>query len=274
MKNILPVGVQVYSVRGYAERDFKGTMQKIKEFGYDGVELAGLYGLSSEFIRETLDEIGLVAISAHVPFAEMKSDPAGTIETYKKIGCEYLAVPYLEENDRPLAPAYSETLKEIRHFGELCTADGLVLMYHNHDFEFVKMPNGKYGLDDMYDTIPAEFLQTELDTCWVKVAGEDPAEYICKYSGRCPVVHLKDFYKEGAPANMYELIGIETEKKAETGLFEFRPVGYGMQDFPPILEASVESGAKWVIVEQDSSNGRTPLEAIKLSREYLKSLGW
>ena len=41
----LPVAVQVYSVRDDAERDFKGTMQKIKDMGYDGVELAGLYGM-------------------------------------------------------------------------------------------------------------------------------------------------------------------------------------------------------------------------------------
>ena len=38
----LPVAVQVYSVREDAEKDFAGTMKKIKEIGYDGVELAGL----------------------------------------------------------------------------------------------------------------------------------------------------------------------------------------------------------------------------------------
>ena len=96
-----------------------------------------------------------------------------------------------------------------------------------------------------------------------------------KYTGRSPVVHLKDFHKEGRPANMYELIGTEVEKKEESaGVFEFRPVGHGDQDFPSILQASVDAGAKWVVVEQDQSNGRTPMEAITLSREYLKSLGW
>ena len=47
-----------------------------------------------------------------------------------------------------------------------------------------------------------------------------------------------------------------------------------MQDFPPILEAAVEAGAQWVVVEQDQSVGRTPMQAITMSREYLKSLGW
>ena len=47
-----------------------------------------------------------------------------------------------------------------------------------------------------------------------------------------------------------------------------------MQDFPPILEAALAAGAQWVVVEQDQSNGRTPMEAITMSREYLKTLGW
>ena len=64
------------------------------------------------------------------------------------------------------------------------------------------------------------------------------------------------------------------EEQENKGFFEFRPVGSGMQDFPSILEASLEAGAQLVVVEQDQSNGRTPMEAITMSREYLKGLGW
>ena len=95
-----------------------------------------------------------------------------------------------------------------------------------------------------------------------------------KYTGRSPLVHLKDFHKEGRPANMYQLIGTEVEEQESHGTFEFRPVGHGDQDFGPILEASVEAGAQWVVVEQDQSNGRPPMEAINLSRQYLKEQGW
>ena len=74
---------------------------------------------------------------------------------------------------------------------------------------------------------------------------------------------------------MYELIGIESgEKEPVKNTFEFRPVGHGVQDFPAILESAVESGAKYVIVEQDQTYDIPCLEAAKLSRDYLKSLGW
>ena len=63
----MKIGVQVYSVRDAAEKDFIGTMREIKKMGYDGVELAGTYGLSAEEVRRDLAEVGLTAISAHVP---------------------------------------------------------------------------------------------------------------------------------------------------------------------------------------------------------------
>lgn len=271
----LPVAVQVYSVRDDAEKDFKGTMQKIKDMGYNGVELAGLYGLSAQEICSILDEVGIPAISAHVPYQELMADLAGTIDQYVTIGVEYIAIPYLGEEDRPDAGNFEQTLKNIEMICSACKEKGITTLYHNHDFEFVKMPDGRYALDYMYETIPADLLQTELDTCWVNVAGENPADFVRKYSGRAPVVHLKDFIKEGRPANLYELIGTEVGKEAESaGKFEFRPVGSGMQDFPSILAASIDAGSKWVVVEQDQSYGQTPLEAIESSRNYLKTLGW
>ena len=270
----LPVAVQVYSVRGDAEKDFAGTMKKIKEIGYDGVELAGLYDLEPAAVKAAIEEAGLIPISAHVPFQELVADMEGTIQKYVEIGVKYIAIPYLMEEDRPGTPKFEGNVKLFEEIGKACKAHGIQTLYHNHDFEFVKMDDGRYALDYIYDTIPADLLQTELDTCWVKVAGEDPAGYIKKYSGRSPVVHLKDFHKEGKPANMYELIGTEVKKEESHGIFEFRPVGYGDQDFGPILEASVEAGAQWVVVEQDQSNDRPPMEAIPLSRQYLKEQGW
>ena len=99
-----------------------------------------------------------------------------------------------------------------------------------------------------------------------------PAEYIKKYAGRCPVVHLKDFYGEKSE-DMYELIGIDKKAPARPSGFEFRPVGSGIQNFPAIIESAIASGAEWVVVEQDKpSMGLTPMECAKKSIEYVKSI--
>ena len=183
-----------------------------------------------------------------------------------------MAIPYLGEEDRPLSPTYCETLKNIERLGNIAASFGLTMLYHNHDFEFVTV-NGKYGLDIMYDTVPADLLETELDTCWVRVGGEDPAPYVRKYTGRAPIVHLKD-YVGGKSEHMYELIGIESEEKAvEENPFEFRPVGFGCQDMPAIVAAAEAAGAKWVVVEQDQpSMGLTPMQCAEKSINYLRAL--
>ncbi len=272
--NHLPVAVQVYSVREDAGKDFAGTMKKLKEMGYDGVELAGLYGLTPKEVKEAIAGAGLTAVSAHVPFQELVADMEGVVSQYEEIGVKFIAIPYLMEEDRPGGDKFAGNVKLFEEIAKVCKAHGIQTLYHNHDFEFMKMPDGRYALDYIYDTIPADLLQTEIDTCWVNVAGENPADYVRKYTGRAPVVHLKDFYKEGKPGNMYQLIGTDVEEQENKGYFEFRPVGSGMQDFPSILAASLDAGAQWVVVEQDQSVGRTPMEAVAMSREYLKSLGW
>lgn len=272
----LPIGVQVYSVRDFAEKDFKGTMQQLKEMGYDGVELAGLYDLEPSYIKEILDEIGLVPMSAHVPFRELCQDLEGTVEKYITIGIKYLAIPHLTDDEKPGSEYFLNfVMPELVKIGTYCKSKGITMVYHNHDFEFITMPNGEYGLDYIYSHIGADILETEIDTCWVNVAGVEPCEYVRKYSGRAPIVHLKDFIKEGEANDMYELIGIQQEKKEKsTGKFEFRPLGQGMQNIPALLEASIDSGALWVVVEQDKSYGIPSMESVQISIDYLKSLGW
>lgn len=267
-----PVAIQVYSVRKEAENNLYGTLKKIKAMGYDGVEFAGLYGHKPEEIREMCADIGLTPISAHVPYLDMIKDPEGVLGEYAAIGCRFVAVPYLTPEYRPDTENFGEVVKNIEMLGGVAKKLGMTLLYHNHDFEFMKI-NGKYALDVIYDTVPAGLLQTELDTCWVNVGGENPAEYLMKYAGRSPVLHLKDFAGEKSE-NMYELIGIEKKAPARPANFEFRPVGYGKQDFPAILAAAEKAGVQWVVVEQDQpTKENSPLECAEMSRKYLKSIG-
>ena len=269
----LPVGLQIYTIRDFAEKDFAGAMKAIKEMGYDYAELAGTYGLPFDEIKAALDAAGVTAISSHVPLDELLADAEKAIDNYMSIGAKFIVIPYLGEGSRPGDKGFDELLKKIEEIGKICVKKGVKLLYHNHDFEFVKMPDGSFGLDYMYATVPAEYLQTELDTCWVKVAGECPVAYLKKYAGRSPVVHLKDF-KGQKTANMYELIGIDKKADAAAEKFAFRPVGYGVQNFPAILEATIAAGAEYVIVEQDRSDDCSSMEAAKKSRDYLRTLGW
>jgi len=270
-----PVAIQLYSLRDDMAADFEGTLKKVKELGYDGVEFAGLFDKSPEEVKALCEENGLVPISAHVPYVDMLENPDKVIGDYAEIGCKYIVIPYMTEEHRPGAENYDEVIENVKVLGETANRFGMKLLYHNHDFEFVKIGD-EYGLDVLYNSVDSDLLQTELDTCWVNVGGENPSEYIIKYTGRAPVVHLKDFVMgNGSKGNMYKLIGIDDgeSEQADGEGFSFRPVGYGVQDFEAILKASEKAGAEWVVIEQDDpAMGKTPIECAKMSIEYINTI--
>ena len=270
----LPVALQLYSIRDALNEDFAKTLHLVKRMGYDWVELSGLEGRDPCKVKKMLEDAGLSTMSSHVPFQELFTDMPAAIQRYKDVGCLYIVLPSLPVGRRPGDEEYSGVFEELKRAGKIIADSGMVFLYHNHDFEFIRI-DGEYLLDRIYRFIPPSLIQAQIDTCWVNVAGENPVEYLRKYAGRVPLVHLKDFYMEGhLKSAPYELIDNQSVQVEKPQNFEFRPIGYGKQDIPAILKASEDIGARWVIVEQDESNGRSSMEAAKMSRDYLKSLGW
>ena len=206
---MLPIAIQLYTVRDQAAADFEGTLKAIKAMSYEGVEFAGLPGKPAAEVKAMCAEIGLPPMSAPVPYYEKIADPKGVLSDYAEIGCKYVAIPYLTPECRPGTVGVAKGVENAEMLGKAAKELGMTLLYHNHDFEVEKI-DGKYAREVLYDTVPADLLQTELDTCWVRVGGEEPAAYGRKFSGRAPVVHLKD-YAGGKSEHMYELIGIESE---------------------------------------------------------------
>lgn len=269
------VGLQLYSIRDNMEKDMDAALGQVKAMGYDYVEFAGYFGKSAEEVKALLDKHGLECISVHQAPSLFFEEGQKAIDYLKVIGAKYCAIPWYTVEE--FFDNWDETIKKFTELGKQLKENGIQLMYHNHDFEFRKI-DGEAILDKMYATIPNDILKPQFDTCWVHYAGNNPAEYLKKYTGKIDVVHLKDFVCEklgGGP--VYALISEDGgESKAasrEDNGFMFKPVGSGIQDWPAILAASEEAGADVVIVEQDQSPERPAMESVKMSREYLKTLG-
>ena len=270
------IGVQLYSVRGDMEKDFEGTLAKVAAMGYEYVEFAGYYGKSSEEIKALLDKYNLKCISVHQGVEFFDADPQAKVDYLKGFGVKYVVIPWCDKAKLYDDGAWVETSAKFNAVSKLLQANGMKLLYHNHDFEYDKLPDGRY----IHDRIMSEVdgIDPELDTCWVHYAGIDPVTMIDKYAGRVEVIHFKDFACKNLGAGpVYALIDNDGKtqeggSKEDKG-FEFRPIGMGIQNIPAMLSACEAAGTEYVIVEQDESKDRTPLEAIELSRKYLLSLG-
>ena len=270
------VALQLYTVRDFAAKDLPGTLKQVKAMGYDTVELAGTYDLETADFKKLLDDNGLEAVSAHVGYQAFEADAAGTVAMYKALGCKIVSIPWLGLESLPGGPDFDKTKALMTKIAALCKEQGMVLGYHNHAFELTETtPCGAFVLDALFDALPADVLQAQLDTGWVTAAGQDSVAYIKKYAGRCPTVHLKDIVKSGGDTAKaaVELLGSDTGLELDAK-YEDRPVGQGMQDMPAVTKAAIENGAWLMVVELDEAVGMTSLEAAKQSREYLKSLGY
>lgn len=271
------IGLQLYSIRQEMEKDMDAALKAVKEMGYDYVEFAGYFGKTAEEVKSILDKYELKAVSVHQGYEVFLENEKENIEYLKKIGVKYCAIPWMDREKHAGNTAFEKTVEEITKVGNALKENGIQLLYHNHDFEFKKYQD-KFLLDWLYESIPEDVLQTEIDTCWVKYSGNDPVEYMKKYKGRAEVLHLKDFVcKKFAGGPVYALIDNEgntgDEPTREDNGFEFRTVGSGMQDFETILKAAEEIGVEYLIVEQDEWPTASALESAKQGREYLKTLG-
>lgn len=272
------VGIQLYGVRNSMAEDFYGTLKAIRDMGYEYVEFAGYYGKSKEEIKAALDELGLKCISVHQGLDFYNDDPDAAAEFLKYFGVKYSVIPWYEKSNLAGSENWSNTVARFEKVSQILESHGMVLGYHNHDFEFDKH-DGKYLHDYIFEAVPD--MVPEIDTCWVHYAGVKPDEKIREFSGRVEIVHLKDFVCKALGAGpVYDLIdaggkvtdaAARTSEREERG-FEFRPLGMGIQNFAEILGACEECGTKTVIVEQDRTyDGMTELEAAKISRDYLKN---
>ncbi|MCJ8009843.1 sugar phosphate isomerase/epimerase family protein [Lederbergia wuyishanensis] len=244
----IPVAVQMYTLRDESAQDFAGTLKKVADLGFDGVEFAGYGGLEVKEVRSLLDEYGLKAASSHVGLDELKNNLAKVIEEQKILGSNYIVCPYLMPDQRS-EENYKELIQFLEKAGEECLKEGITLCYHNHDFELDRLSDGRTALESIFDDVSSENLQTEFDIYWLTKAGENPVEWIKKYHNRTPLVHLKDMTTD--------------EEKF------FAELGTGGVDIEAVLNIGDEANVQWWIVEQDVSR-KTPLESVEISINYLK----
>jgi len=270
----LKVALQIWSIRDELDKDMDAALKQVKEMGYDYVEFGEAYKTGEE-MAELLKKHDLKCVSIHQPYHLLLDNPEEKIAYYKAVGTKYVVIPVMGPENHIGTENYEQAVKDITKVGELLKKNGIQLAYHNHNFEFRKY-DGKFLLDWLFEKVPQEALQPEIDTCWVAYAGYDPAVYLRQYAGRIGIVHLKDFVCDKyANGPVYSLMGPNAADVPEdsTG-FEFRPIGQGVQNFPEILKACEEGGAEYISVEQDGATTATPIESARQSREYLKSLGY
>ncbi len=259
-------GLALYTVRDAMGLDAKATLKSVADAGYTYIESAGyadgkFYNMSPLDFKNYVNKIGLTPKSAHQ--GSVTLDNADSMMADVKVaGFEYFVVPVppmglfkFDQATRTMSMTGGAVnlARILDTLGEKANAAGLKLLYHNHDFEFIKDEDGIVPIDYLLENCNPELVNFQMDLYWVTKAGADPIAYFEKYPGRFKAWHVKDMDEQG----------------------RFAPVGKGTIDFAPILSKKELSGMKYYLVEQDMTfDGLEPLEAIKISHSGLSKFGF
>ncbi len=229
-----PFALQLYSVRDYFERNPADALARVKAAGYDHVELAGTCGMTAAAFMGLVRDAGLNPVSMHVGIEAVTGSPEGVLADARTFGVEYVVVPWLGPEQCPDRDAWLAAARAMDAAGARLRGGGITLCYHNHDHEFATLGDGTI-FDLIFGSSDPENLQAELDTCWSTVGGADTTALIRRFTGRLPLVHVKDF------------------TPGERGGAVFAELGRGIMDWNAVLPAARAAGARWFVVEQDAS---------------------
>jgi len=239
-----PIALQTYTVRDDLARDYFGTLTRLREIGYPAIETgAPPAGIAVADARAHLDQIGLSVIGTHASLENLDAH----LDTALGLGGRYLGVSQRYES-RAEVLAYAERFNQA---GAACRARGIQFVYHNHNWEFTRF-DGDYAYDLLIENTDPALVAFQVDTYWVQRGGEDPAAYLRRLAGRCPIIHIKDM--EPGPEQF------------------FAEIGEGVLDWPAIFSAAEAASVQCLIVEQDTCR-RPPFESAALSYANLKRMG-
>lgn len=247
------LAAQLYTIRDFMKTpdDVKESLKKIRDIGYESIQLSGNQAVSAQDMKSLIYSFGLTICATHIPLERLTNELDKVIEEHKLWGCKYIglgAMPAEYRNNGEGIKAFTKMMSSVT---EEIYKEGLQFIYHNHKFEFEKY-DGVTGLDILFNETDPKAFGFELDTYWVQAGGANPVDWIKKVEGRMQVVHLKD-------------MAIKNNEQI------FSEIGYGNLNWPEILTACQKTGVEWYAVEQDNCPG-DPFESLKMSFDYLISL--
>ena len=192
----LPVGVQLYSLRGECKEDLAKTLEALGKMGYDGVEFAGYHGRDAATLRKMLDGNGLKCCGTHTGIGSLLGDKLkATIEFNQTLGNRFLIVPGFPAKYRKDKQAWLDTAKLFGEIAAKCKPHAMRCGYHNHGVEF-KPIDGELPWDIFFSNTPADVvMQIDIGNCMG--GGGDPIAMLKKYPGRAVTVHLKEVGGQG-----------------------------------------------------------------------------
>lgn len=182
------LGVQLYSTRDDLGPKLGATLRTISQLGYTHVEPYDILS-DTDALWRGLDETGLIAAATHAKITEL--DRGAIVAAAQKLGIHTVIVPWVEQERIATASGVSAFATEINDAARYAADHGIRIGYHNHDFEFATMIDGRPAWELLVEHLDDDII-LELDTYWASVGGADVFELLPRYRDRIRYLHVKN----------------------------------------------------------------------------------
>jgi sugar phosphate isomerase/epimerase len=266
------IALQLYSVREDMSNDPLGSLTKLAEMGYTHVEHANyvdhkFYGWTAEEFKKVLNDLGLSMPSGHTVLRATHWDKQSNdfTDEWKKLlddaarmGQKYVISPSMENSMHETYDDFLYYMDVYNKCGELCKKSGMQFGYHNHHFEFSKILKGEKIFDLFMKNTDADKVVMQLDIGNMYIAGARAEDVLAKYPRERYVnIHIKDMIK----------------KEGGEG-YESTILGQGVINAREITDMARDMGTELFIIEQESYQGKTPMECMEENLSVVKSWGY
>ena len=229
------ISYQLYSSRNFP--DLRRQAAMLAEIGLRNVEPFGGQFADAGALKAVLDEHGLRAPTAHIGAPAWRSEFDTMAAKLKTLGVETAILPAPPPDERQGDKEHWTKLgNELRGYATRLKDHGLRFGWHNHAFEFARLPDGSLPLDWLLGDDPDLLLQ--VDIAWAVRGGADPLALIGKYRDRIVSFHVKDLAPPGENAD-------------EDG---WADAGHGTLDWGALVPAMRQTPAEVWVLEHDNPN--------------------
>lgn len=247
------ISIQMYTLRAAmtTPAGVDLVLTRLAQYGYEKIELAGLYGRTPSAMRARLNALGIRASSSHDGISADAAALRTKLENALILGQKYVNVPYLNSTSLSDWQLWADQMN-----AEAAVAKryGLRYGYHNHAHEFtIDLGGGLTPWEVLTSRLDKRLVHLEVDLYWAYTGGvntgaADPNRFAIDVIREAPQTvrqfHVKD--RDGATGDMCDL-------------------GTGVLDFPRIFRShEVEE----YIVENDTPDV-TPLTTAAVGHLYL-----
>lgn len=247
------LGAQLYTVREFTKTpaDVRRTFQKVRDIGYEAVQVSGLGPIEPEELKEIAAATELKIVATHIAYQRIVDEPEAVIAEHKLWDCPHVAIGGMPKEYRSGEGFHKFAVEASQAVRPLIEA-GLSFSYHNHSFELERFGD-RLGLEIVYEDSDPAMISAEIDTYWIQHGGANPVTWLRRLRDRMKIVHFKD-------------MAIVDGKQV------FAEVGEGNLEWPQIIEACRDAGVEWYLIEQDICQ-QDPFESLATSFRNLQELG-